>query len=41
VTEHVTNEERLLEALTQKQRAALDDALRSLLRSLEGGTPDA
>ena len=41
VTDHVNNEEHLLGALTQKQRAALDDALRALLRSLADGTPDA
>jgi DNA-binding MarR family transcriptional regulator len=35
VTDHVANEATLLEALTRKQRTALDDALRALLRSLE------
>lgn len=38
VTAHVTNEARLLAPLTQKQRQALDDALRTLLRQFEAGT---
>ena len=36
VAEHVANEERLLSVLDREQRAALDDALRALLRSLDG-----
>lgn len=36
VTDHVVNEAQLLGALTQRQQRALDDALRSLLRALEG-----
>ena len=36
VTDHVANEARLLGALTTRQQRALDDALRSLLRALEG-----
>jgi DNA-binding MarR family transcriptional regulator len=35
VTDHVANEARLLSSLSQKQRTALDDALRVLLRGLE------
>jgi DNA-binding MarR family transcriptional regulator len=35
VTDHVANEAKLLAGLTKAQRAALDDALRALLRSLE------
>jgi DNA-binding MarR family transcriptional regulator len=35
VTDHVANEARLLAGLTKRQREALDDALRALLRSLE------
>lgn len=35
VTDHVANEERLLAGLTAEQRAALDDALRALVRHLE------
>jgi DNA-binding MarR family transcriptional regulator len=37
VTAHVANESRLLEPLTVKQRAALDDALRTLLAQFEQG----
>jgi hypothetical protein len=36
VTDHVANEAQLLGALTPRQQRALDDALRSLLRALEG-----
>ena len=36
VTDHVANEARLLSPLTERQRKALDDALRVLLRELEG-----
>ncbi len=35
VTAHVANEARLLAALTKEQRAALDDALRTLLTQFE------
>ena len=35
VPEHVANEERLLAGLSPRQRSALDDALRALLRTLE------
>jgi DNA-binding MarR family transcriptional regulator len=37
VTDHVANEARLLAPLSVRQRAALDDALRTLLASIEAG----
>jgi len=39
VTDHVETEEEILGVLTAKQRGTLDDALRTLLQSLESG-PD-
>jgi len=41
VTDHVANEARLLEPLSNKQRAALDDALRVLLSQFDAPTDNS